>query len=376
MKEKLKRLICKAFYKLYFIVYIFPVSIISLICHKELYDANPYFEGAKRKSLPRRFFDQLLQIVKYGYPEHYYFMYGLDCKVGKEYDDYVNSKTFMDRRNYLNYLSHPCDNSCCILRNKLYFDIFAKSFGFHTPSIIAFTTSNVLYILNGTYNECSMDKICELPDMTLFCKETGGECGVGVFILKIRSHKLFFNDQEIATEQLFNKISGRDYIFQETVVQHCLMSKLYSKSINTIRLVTVRSLKDGKIRILPSILRIGSNGSYVDNTSQGGIAIGFNLEDGSLNKYGYYKPEFGFKTKEHPNTGIVFDSFKIPFIEEIKAEAIRFHSKLADIHSIGWDIAVGKEGPIFIEGNDNWEINGHQDWAHGLKKEFKEYFFK
>ncbi|WP_428829211.1 hypothetical protein [Bacteroides cellulosilyticus] len=28
-----------------------------------------------------------------------------------------------------------------------------------------------------------------------------------------------------------------------------------------------------------------------------------------------------------------------------------------------------------MEGNDNWEINGHQDGNHGLKKEFMEYFF-
>ena len=35
-----------------------------------------------------------------------------------------------------------------------------------------------------------------------------------------------------------------------------------------------------------------------------------------------------------------------------------FHSMLKDIHSIGWDIAIGENGPIFIEGNDNWEALG------------------
>ena len=48
---------------------------------------------------------------------------------------------------------------------------------------------------------------------------------------------------------------------------------------------------------------------------------------------------------------------------------------LKDIHSIGWDIAIGKDGPVFIEGNDNWEINGPQVGNRGLKKEFEEYFY-
>ena len=159
------------------------------------------------------------------------------------------------------------------------------------------------------------------------------------------------------------------------VIQHPRMSELYSKSVNTMRLVTVRSLKDGKIHLMPSILRVGANGSFVDNTSQGGIAVGFNLETGQLNQYGFHKPQFGLRTEKHPDSGIRLTDFHIPFIKEAEEKAIFFHSMLKDIHSIGWDIAIGKNGPIFIEGNDNWEINGPQVGNRGLKKEFKEYFY-
>ena len=61
--------------------------------------------------------------------------------------------------------------------------------------------------------------------------------------------------------------------------------------------------------------------------------------------------------------------------ETAVAMAKYFHS-LLDLHSIGWDIAIGENGPIFIEGNDNWEINGPQSCNRGLAKEFKEYFYK
>ena len=103
--------------------------------------------------------------------------------------------------------------------------------------------------------------------------------------------------------------------------------------------------------------------------------FGFDLQTGRLHDDGYMKPRFGRRLQVHPNTGIKFSDFVIPFIADAEKEAIRFHSFLKDIHSIGWDIAIGKDGPIFIEGNDNWEINGPQVGNYGLRKEFKEYFY-
>jgi hypothetical protein len=31
------------------------------------------------------------------------------------------------------------------------------------------------------------------------------------------------------------------------------------------------------------------------------------------------------------------------------------HTYLYGIHSIGWDIEITEEGPVMIEGNDDWE---------------------
>ena len=133
-------------------------------------------------------------------------------------------------------------------------------------------------------------------------------------------------------------------------------------------------MTDNRIKVYPSILRIGANGSFVDNTSQGGIAVGFNLETGQLNEYGFHKPQFGRRVKTHPNSGIKFSEFTIPFIKEAEEQAIYFHSMLTGLQSVGWDIAIGPDGPIFIEGNDNWEINGPQVGNHGMAAEIKEAF--
>ena len=163
---------------------------------------------------------------------------------------------------------------------------------------------------------------------------------------------------------------------QTFISQHKLMGQLHPQSINTIRLVTARGLKDGKIHILPSILRIGTGESVVDNTSQGGVAVGIDIETGYLKKFGFYKPQYGLKTDVHPDSKIRFEEFQIPYFDEVKRKAVYFHSMLPQVHSVGWDIAVGDDGPIFVEGNDNWEINGPQSCNGGMMKEFKEYFFR
>lgn len=72
----------------------------------------------------------------------------------------------------------------------------------------------------------------------------------------------------------------------------------------------------------------------------------------------------------------MFDGYKVPYMKEAIDEAIRFHSMLPTIHSIGWDIAITEDGPCFIEGNDNWEISLMQISNHGLQKEFNKYFYR
>lgn len=351
-----------------------PRLLMDLLHHKECYSGQSYYPEMPSRPKWKNFLYQVGQIMKYGRKNDYFYMYGLDVKSDQERAEYVNFKQFFDRICYLNVDSNR-NNSTCILRNKLYFDIFAKGIGVKTPKIRAYYSQGQLYIWDGKFIKKPFSEISNFPDTELFCKETDGECGAGIFILKINKGELSANGKIVSPDQLEQMITGAEYLFQEIVQQHPKMSELYSGSINTIRLVTVRSLKDNQLHLMPSILRIGANGSFVDNTSQGGIAVGFNLDTGQLNRFGFQKPQFGFKSEVHPNSGVRFSEFFIPQIKEAEQMALHFHSMLKDLQSIGWDIAIGPDGPIFIEGNDNWEINGPQVGNHGLRKEFEEYFY-
>lgn len=341
----------------------------------DLYRHQSYFPDSKRHYTPTQVFvEQIKTIFKYGKVNEFYFPYGFDVKNNKEKSEYLHYWYFRNRRQYLNFkLESP---STCLLRNKLLFSIYTEGIGLKTGTNLCYSTNGEIYDFS-TKQVVDIDHLIKNGEgKDLFCKIIDGECGKGIFKISIKNGIIIEDNKQVCVEQLDKTLRENQYLVQTSIDQHPVLASLHEQSINSIRLVTVRSLKDGIIRVFPSILRIGTGNSIVDNTSQGGICVGINTETGKLNKYGFYKPQFGLCTTTHPDSNIEFDGFQIPFWEEAKKQAIYFHSMLPGMHSVGWDVAITKEGPVFIEGNDNWEINGPQICHGGLKHLFDEYFYE
>ena len=144
------------------------------------------------------------------------------------------------------------------------------------------------------------------------------------------------------------------------------MNRLCSTAVNTIRLITVLTPNEEVIPFRAG-LRIGREGSNVDNCAKGGIFVGIDMNTGKLLKKGIIKPPFGNIVFRHPDTEIVFEGFEIPYFKDAVEIAKELHSKLYRIHSVGWDIAITQNGPMFIEGNSKWEVSGTQSAEGGVK---------
>lgn len=140
--------------------------------------------------------------------------------------------------------------------------------------------------------------------------------------------------------------AGSDFIVQEIIIQHDNLKKIHPNSINTIRVATL--LFKDKVHILSTILRMGINGSRVDNASAGGITCGVK-ETGQLKDKAYSVR--GIEYKKHPQ-GFNFCDGAIPSFEKIKTMVVKQQEKMANFRMISWDIAVGIDGePILIEAN-------------------------
>lgn len=346
---------------------------LRILVNNNTYDGKTFFPEKKQRSLMSRRWYQIKEIWLSGNEEPHFMLYGMDVKSDEECKEYVNSFNFMKRRDYLNFRGHQ-HSSSIILRNKFYFGIFAESLGLHTPVNYGYITKEGMLFHIKEKKFIELDELLNDGNHDLFCKIIEGECAIGLMHFRVVRGRIMYKDKEITIQDLRGMTKGNSYLLQEKVCQHPEMAAMHMNSINTIRLITVRSLKDGEIHVWPSHLRTGRGDSEVDNTAAGGVGIGVNYQKDGLNDVGVIKKEHRYVT-EHPDSHIKFSEFKIPFLKEAVKQAKYFHTMLPDLHSIGWDVCITEQGPLFIEGNDNWEITTCQACHGGLRKLYNEYFY-
>lgn len=157
-------------------------------------------------------------------------------------------------------------------------------------------------------------------------------------------------DDAAAVQALYDDFCQSGLVLmEEAVVQHDQMNALYPASLNTIRVCTLTDAS-GEPHVLYSYIRTGRNGSFVDNTTSGGLST-LICSDGVIRK-----PALSDKTgeyfDEHPDTNCSFISFAVPFYPDAIALCKKAAKVLPRMRYIGWDVGITPTGPILIEGND------------------------
>ena len=312
---------------------------------------NSYWPDEPHKSR----FKQICELINWRFKNkeinEFYTLYGFDRK-----NESIDQTSYIDYRSFAGLRWNGNKNGTnysqvALLRDKYLFFKFMSLNRLPVPKVFAERISGCFF--DSDLNQTTVDSI--LSHGSFFAKSLDGECGENVKL--IEDHSAF--------SQYLSSVEKSDLVFQDRVVQHHEMSRLNPHSVNTIRLVTVNNNND--VQVFGALLRVGTVDSKErDNTSQGGIAIGIN-PDGSLTPIGIRKPKYGGRIEKHPDTGVVFSSFTIPYYKEAVELACRAHRAFYRVGSIGWDIAITPDGPVFIEGNDNWEIQSFQALYGGLR---------
>ena len=141
------------------------------------------------------------------------------------------------------------------------------------------------------------------------------------------------------------KSYGKNFCI-ESKLQACdNLRALNPSSCNTLRIHTFRSVKQQKVVFLSAYVRIGREGSVVDNASKGGITCQV-MNDGILGDFSCsVKP---FKRLDTTDSGIKLKGYKIDRFDEMVSTAIRAHSAIPFFGIIGWDITISNEGKVTI----------------------------
>src|SRR5699024_1878462 len=108
------------------------------------------------------------------------------------------------------------------------------------------------------------------------------------------------------------------------------------------------------------IVRMGNNGSKVDNATIGGLTCGFD-KDGKLNDFATDHLKYQ-KYKVHPYSGFEFKNVYIPNSEKCFELVKNAHENLKYFDIVSWDLAIDQIGePNLIEINIKaQDINFHQ----------------
>ena len=158
-------------------------------------------------------------------------------------------------------------------------------------------------------------------------------------------------------------------MIQEYIFQHEKLNKFNSSSLNTIRIVTTRHNED--VHVLSAMLRIGVGGCVVDNLSSGGIGVGINSQTGKLKKYGCYYSKFNKKARlKHPVSKIKYEGYQLPCWQEVLKLVKDAHEIFYKLPTIGWDVAITRNGPIIIELNVEYSGVGLQAADGGIKEKW------
>lgn len=176
--------------------------------------------------------------------------------------------------------------------------------------------------------------------------------GRGVTMFSRKGDQFVDKNGNVLSINYLNQNYSRDFILQEFVVQHPFLHQLNPSSVNSIRLVTYRSVRDEKIHVIKSVLNVGAKGADVDNAHFGGTEIGIS-DRGYLRNYGI-RPNSGELVSALGEPKLELSSIgTIPGYERACEVAKRMASKHFYSRILGFDAAIDVNGePQVLEINN------------------------
>ena len=183
-------------------------------------------------------------------------------------------------------------------------------------------------------------------------KPIDGSLGAGVSLWNVDDT---VSDQVV--EKLlktFVKKNKGGFVLEEKICQVPKMAELHPKSVNTVRMNTVRF--DDRIEVLHPFLRIGRGDSIVDNAGAGGIIA-------TLDENGRVKAaadENGVFYDRLDDIGLDIIGWQVPCWKEMVDFVKQLAMVIPSNRYTGWDIALTDKGWCMVEGNTRaqfvWQI--------------------
>ncbi len=212
---------------------------------------------------------------------------------------------------------------------------------------------------NNCFGKYMTRKWCVNRNITLaqFKELFEGEKGViykPIYGFQAKGIKAIFFDNSIdnAYHEMMSYPRG---VVESLFQQHPEMSKLNPSSVNCLRVCSISArnksvLENGQKKDIAYVsVKMGRTGQIADNVIAGGLVAGIDLNSGVIATDAVDHDMKVFT--EHPDTGTRIRGFRIPYFDETLELVNRIIEDMQLYGIIGWDIAIGINGPELIEPN-------------------------
>lgn len=174
----------------------------------------------------------------------------------------------------------------------------------------------------------------------VFVKDPAGMFGKGIQCLETK---------ELISKEKYDENKVKNLLVEEVLKQCKEFAEFNATSTNTMRLVTLIT-KQGEVKVMAAVLRIGRLGQVADNFHHYGIAALIDVETGIVKTTGVDRDFRRYVV--HPDSNKPIVGFQVPQWDKIINTVKEAAKVIPDMRYIGWDVAINENYDIvLIEGN-------------------------
>jgi hypothetical protein len=307
----------------------------------------------------------VLARLRYKLGPRLYALYSLSRKPVSTWSTYVDDGANKSRMNRVN----PADRRR-VVDDKIAFFGICRDAGLPAVPIVGVIAQDAVETYADINPVRSGEQLLALmrshPD-GLFIKPVGGSHGEGAFSVRLVGGAPRYLGRSTGVDELFahcqmEATDARALLVQPRVrPASALQGVMSPHALGTVRAVTW--LDGNSPRLLAACLRIPTGAAEADNFlhgASGNLVAAINLDTGCLRvARGSRRRDWPqiVEVATHPDTGIKFEGFRLPFWTAAQDLVLRAQRAFATLQTVGWDVAITDQGPLLVEGNGMYDVD-------------------
>ncbi len=333
-----------------------------------------YFKQPE-KSYFRRVLDQIYWLYFDRKINLNYYAFGLNIK-NKSNREYIGKREFLLLKTNVENLMREKQSNVSIL-----YDVLTKD-KFINFAYLKFLNVPVVPVKKIIYNQMLdfSGEISPLSDLFLIkedfiIKNTTMEYGEGfLYCSPSDENHIIVNGKSCTVNDLTMLLGKKIWIIQDVIQAHAVIRSINDSALNTTRIVTIMNGLEPVY--LTGFQSFATGNQKIDNWGKGAVYVGIDPEKNKLKAFGYFHPAnfSGTITMTHPDSGIRFSDYTIPFLDEAVKICLYAHKFFFNHFVIGWDVIITDNGPMILEANEKPGMNAVQCLDGGLRKKIKDYY--